>query len=97
MTRQANTHRVAVYLGTQHYLALKMLAEKSDEPLSTIVKRLLIDKLEEAAESSFKLSSALLNAAKHREISSQLIEEIHQLLERHRNELGVDDPEEVNI
>ena len=83
MTNKTQTYQVALYLPPFHYNIARAIAEKNQEPMGALLKRLLLPQIEEAASASFRASNALHNAIKNNELSEGLANEILAYLKMH--------------
>ena len=81
---KTQTYKISIYLPPFQYLLAKAIADKNQEPLAALIKRLLLPQIEEAASASFRASNALHSAIKNNELSPQLIAEINEYLTTHQ-------------
>ncbi len=79
----AHTKKIQFYIPERFYYIARAIADKNQEPLSALLKRLLVVQLEAAASDSFKASNFLNYAIKNGELSPEVTEEIKSFLSVH--------------
>jgi hypothetical protein len=88
---KTQTHKVSVYIPSYHYHLLVAIADKNMEPLSNLVKRLLLPEIEESASSSFRASNALHSALKNNELTPTTARKILDFLTSRLDMVHVED------